>query len=70
MCAFNNYNYIINKKGESEPLRLSILSLFPVIFHDNILCTDSRENYNLLKCPRAHGSYIADNLVTEDFKST
>ena len=26
-----------------------------------------RVHYNLLKCPRAHGSYIADNLVTEDF---
>ena len=27
----------------------------------------SRAHCNLLKYPRAHGSYIADNLVTEDF---
>ena len=32
-----------------------------------ILCTDSRAHYKLLKSPRAHGSYIADNLATEDF---
>ena len=32
----------------------------------NILYTDSRAHDNLLKCPRAHGSYIADNLVTEN----
>ena len=33
----------------------------------DILCMDSRAQYILLKCPRAYGSYIADNLVMEDF---
>ena len=37
------------------------------IYMADILCTDSRTHYSLLKCPWAHDIFIAENLVTENF---